>query len=62
MVRLVVTPGQPVEPAAFDEYYASTHAPLAQKMPGLHSFEAGKVLATPDGSPAPLLLHRGVVV
>ena len=53
MVKLVVAYGQPVEPAAFDEYYASTHALLAQKIPGLRRFEAGKVLGTPDGSPAP---------
>ena len=33
MVKLVVAYGQPVEPAALDEYYASTHAPLVQKIP-----------------------------
>jgi uncharacterized protein (TIGR02118 family) len=53
MVKLVVAYGQPVEPAAFDAHYASTHEPLAQKIPGLRRFEAGKVLGTPDGSPAP---------
>jgi uncharacterized protein (TIGR02118 family) len=53
MVKLIVAYGQPQDPAAFDQYYASTHAPLAQKIPGLRRFEAGRVLATPDGSPAP---------
>jgi uncharacterized protein (TIGR02118 family) len=31
MVKLVVAYNQPEDPAAFDQYYASTHAPLAQK-------------------------------
>jgi uncharacterized protein (TIGR02118 family) len=53
MVKLVVAYGQPEDPAAFDEHYASTHGPLAQKIPGLRRFEAGKVLGTPDGSAAP---------
>ena len=53
MVKLVVAYGPPDDPAAFDEHYASTHAPLAQKIPGLRRFDAGKVLGTPDGSAAP---------
>jgi uncharacterized protein (TIGR02118 family) len=53
MVKLIVAYGQPQDPAAFDQYYASTHAPLAQKIPGLQRFEAGRVLATPDGSTPP---------
>jgi uncharacterized protein (TIGR02118 family) len=53
MVKLVVAYGQPAQPAAFDEYYARTHAPLVQKIPGLRRFEAGKVFGTPDGSSAP---------
>ena len=53
MVKLVVAYGPPEDPTAFDEHYASTHAPLAQKIPGLRRFEAGKVLGTPDGTPAP---------
>jgi uncharacterized protein (TIGR02118 family) len=53
MVKLVVAYGTPDDPAAFDSYYAATHAPLAEKIPGLRRFEAGKVLGTPDGSPAP---------
>lgn len=53
MVKLVVAYGPPEDPAAFDEHYASTHGPLAQKVPNLRRFEAGKVLGTPDGSPAP---------
>jgi uncharacterized protein (TIGR02118 family) len=53
MVKLVVAYGPPEDPAAFDEHCASTHAPLAQKIPNLRRFEAGKVLGTPDGTPAP---------
>jgi uncharacterized protein (TIGR02118 family) len=53
MVKLVVTYGSPDDPAAFDEHYASIHGPLAQKIPNLRRFEAGKVIGTPDGSPAP---------
>jgi uncharacterized protein (TIGR02118 family) len=53
MVKLVVAYGPPEDPAAFDEYYANTHAPLAEKIPNLRRFETGKVLGTPDGSAAP---------
>jgi uncharacterized protein (TIGR02118 family) len=53
MVKLVVSYGAPDDPAAFDAHYASTHVPLVQKIPNLRRFEAGKVLGTPDGSPAP---------
>jgi uncharacterized protein (TIGR02118 family) len=53
MVKLVVAYGKPEDPAAFDQHYTDTHAPLAQKIPNLRRFEAGKVLGTPDGTPAP---------
>jgi uncharacterized protein (TIGR02118 family) len=53
MVKLVVAYGQPDDPAAFDKYYADTHIPLVYKIPKLRRFESGKVLGTPDGSPAP---------
>jgi uncharacterized protein (TIGR02118 family) len=53
MVKLVVAYGKPENPEEFDSHYASTHAPLAEKIPGLQRFEAGKVLGTPDGSEAP---------
>ena len=33
--RLVVSYGQPADPAAFDAYYRETHTPLALKQPGL---------------------------
>ena len=53
MVKLVVAYGPPEDPAAFDAHYASTHRPLAEQIPGLRRFEAGKVLGTPDGAAAP---------
>ena len=33
--RLVVSYGQPTDPAAFDAYYRETHTPLALAQPGL---------------------------
>jgi uncharacterized protein (TIGR02118 family) len=53
MVKLVVAYGAPDDPAAFDEYYAQTHVPLAEKVPDVRRFEAGRILGSPDGSPAP---------
>ncbi len=53
MIKLVVAYEHPVDPAAFDAYYASTHRPLAEQIPELKRFEAGKILGTADGSPAP---------
>jgi uncharacterized protein (TIGR02118 family) len=53
MVKLVVAYGTPTDPDAFDRHYAETHTPIVHKIPNLKRFEAGKVLGTPDGSPAP---------
>jgi uncharacterized protein (TIGR02118 family) len=53
MVKLIVAYGAPEDTGAFDAHYASTHEPLVHKIPGLRRFEAGKVLGTPDDSPAP---------
>jgi uncharacterized protein (TIGR02118 family) len=53
MVKLIVAYGPPTDPDAFDRHYESTHKPLAEKIPELRRFEAGKVLGTPDGSAAP---------
>ena len=33
--RLVVSYGQPADPAAFDAYYRDVHTPLALQQPGL---------------------------
>src|ERR1700685_1661071 len=53
MVKLIVAYGVPEDPAAFDQHYADTHVPLAEKIPNVERFEAAKVLGTADGSPAP---------
>ncbi len=45
--------GHPTDPAAFDEHYASVHAPLAEKMPGLKLFEVSRVVGTPEGGELP---------
>jgi uncharacterized protein (TIGR02118 family) len=50
-----ITPGRKIAspPAAFEEYYATTHVPLVGKMPNVARFEATRVLGTPDGSGPP---------
>ena len=35
---LTVCYGHPADPAAFDDYYTSTHVPLAGKIPGVASY------------------------
>jgi uncharacterized protein (TIGR02118 family) len=51
--KLVVLYGPPEDPAAFDAHYTQTHAPLAEKVPGLRRFDHGHVLGSADGSQAP---------
>jgi uncharacterized protein (TIGR02118 family) len=52
MVKVVVLYGPPSDPAAFEDYYANTHLPLAAKMPNVRRFEASRVSGTPDGGEA----------
>ena len=52
---LTVCYGHPTDPAAFDAYYTSTHAPLAEKIPGMTSFTY-RHCASPDGSQPPYYL------
>ncbi len=52
---LTVCYGHPTDPAAFDAYYTSTHAPLAEKMPGVTSFTY-RHCASLDGSQPPYFL------
>ena len=54
--RLVVSYGQPDDPAAFDAYYRDTHTPLATKMPGLVRYTYGHGQAVNPEQPAPYLL------
>jgi uncharacterized protein (TIGR02118 family) len=52
---LTVCYGHPADPAAFDSYYTSTHAPLAEKIPGMTSFTY-RHTASLDGSQPPYFL------
>ena len=56
MAKLTVLYRHPTDPAAFEEYYAANYLPLIEKIPNLRQFEAGKVIATPDGSEPPYYL------
>ncbi|MFI8775316.1 EthD family reductase [Gordonia sp. NPDC062954] len=47
--------GHPTEPADFDEYYTTTHRPLADKIPGVRTWHAGKV-STLDAAKPPYYL------
>jgi uncharacterized protein (TIGR02118 family) len=42
MFRVSVCCGHPTDPAAFDEYYNSTHTALTLKVRGLAAFTTGK--------------------
>ena len=53
MVQAIVLYGPPEDPDAFERYYADTHTALAKAIPGLLRFEAGRGVATPDGSAVP---------
>ncbi len=52
---LTVCYGHPADPAAFDSYYTSTHAPLAEKIPGMTSYTY-RHCASLDGSQPPYYL------
>ena len=48
--HLIALYHQPTDTAAFDSYYAGTHAPLAKKVPGLRSYTVSKgEVSTPAG-------------
>jgi len=52
---LTVGYGKPEDPAAFDEYYRTTHVPLADKIPDVVSFTHRKCTSL-DGSQPPYYL------
>ena len=54
--RLVVSYGQPEDPAAFDAYYRETHTPLALKQPGLVRLSFGHAQSLDPSQPAPYLV------
>lgn len=55
MYRLIVCYGHPDDSAVFDQYYKTTHRALADKIPGVREWHAGKC-DTPDGSKPPYYL------
>ena len=54
--RLVVSYGQPEDPAAFDSYYRDTHTPLATRMPGLVRYTLGSPQGLDPLQPTPYLV------
>lgn len=56
MHKVTVLYGHPEDPEAFEEYYANAHLPIAAKIPNVQRFEAGRVLADPEGGETPY--HR----
>jgi uncharacterized protein (TIGR02118 family) len=54
--RLVVSYGQPEDPAAFDAYYRGTHAPLALAQPGLVRFTYGHARSLDPNHTGPYLV------
>ncbi len=50
MAQLVALYKHPADPKAFDDYYTSTHAPLAKTLDGLRKYEISTgPVAGPDG-------------
>jgi uncharacterized protein (TIGR02118 family) len=56
MFQLTVLYGQPQDPAAFDQYYQETHAPLARKIPGVKGYTANKPVSTNPREQSPYYL------
>jgi uncharacterized protein (TIGR02118 family) len=54
--RLVVSYGQPTDPAAFDAHYRETHAPLALKQPGLVRLTFGYARSLDPSQAGPYLV------
>ena len=51
MAKIVVLYKKPKNADAFDKYYASTHIPLAKKIPGLKKYDISKGdIGTPAGA------------
>jgi uncharacterized protein (TIGR02118 family) len=50
MAKLVVLYKKAQNPAAFNQYYAEVHAPLAKRIPGLREYEISRsVVGGPQG-------------
>ena len=56
MYRMTVVYGQPDDPAAFDEYYSTTHTALAARINGVRRFEAVHCEALDGSTPEAYLI------
>jgi uncharacterized protein (TIGR02118 family) len=52
-VTLVVLYTRPDDPEAFDRHYLEVHAPLVDRVPGLLSWDHGRLMAAVDGGDLP---------
>lgn len=61
MAKLIAIYKKPQDAAAFDQYYFTTHLPLAKTIPGLRSYEvsAGPVASGAGDSPYHLVATLG---
>ncbi len=53
MIKATVLYGIPEDTEAFEQYYASTHLPLAATVEGVDRLELTKFAVLPDGSKPP---------
>lgn len=49
MIKITLLYGHPLDPPAFERYYAETHLPLAAKMKGVARLELTRFGPGPDG-------------
>ena len=53
MATAIALYNTPKDPGAFDEYYVSTHVPLAKTLPGLRSYDVSAGPVMMPAGPAP---------
>ena len=53
MAKLVVLYKRPTDTAKFDAHYASTHIPLAKKIPGMRKYEISQGPVNTPSGPSP---------
>ena len=52
MIKVSVLYANPDDPAAFEDYYATTHLPIAATLPDLRRTELSRVVGGPGGEPS----------
>ena len=53
MAAAIVLYNMPTDPQVFDDYYTSTHVPIAKKIPGLRRYRVSKGPVVTPAGPAP---------